>query len=204
MSSVNYSEITKIAYSYLDYHKMTPTKELDLLIKECIDEVIEYSQFKYIYQEFDYNLDFINNNEAYKAFLKDTTSYYLVLMTLGSRIDDRIKYYSKFNLTKMYVLDSCSSAYLEYMSDKYEEEFPAPRTYRFSPGYQGTTTADLREIFKYLRADSIGVRLLDSNLMVPQKTMCGIIGFGVERKKRCGDCTIKSKCLYLKEGRTCY
>ena len=104
----------------------------------------------------------------------------------------------------MYVFDSVSSAYLEYMSDLYEEGFEKPRTYRFSPGYQGTTTADLREIFKYLKPEKIGVTLLESNLMLPQKTMCGLIGFGITKEKRCGDCVLKSKCLYIKEGRTCY
>ena len=204
MSSVNYSKLIDITYSYLDYHKMKHTKEIDELIKTCIDEVISLSQFKYIYEEFDTKLDFINNSEAYSKFLSGTNKYYLVLMTLGKRIDDRIKYYSKIDLTKMYVFDSASSAYLEYMSDLYEEGFEKPRTYRFSPGYQGTTTSDLREIFKYLKPEKIGVTLLESNLMLPQKTMCGIIGFGVEKEKRCGDCVIKSKCLYLKEGRTCY
>ncbi len=204
MSSVNYSKLINITYSYLDYHNIPHTEELDKRIKEALDEVIALSQFKYFYQEFDYNLDFINNNIAYQLFLKDTTKYYLVLMTLGKRIDDRIKYYSKIDLTKMYIFDSASSAYLEYMSDEYENSFESPRTYRFSPGYQGTSTDDLKEIFKYLKPESIGVRILDSNLMVPQKTMCGLIGFGVERKKACGKCVLKEKCLYIKEGRTCY
>ncbi len=204
MSSVNYSKLTDIAYSYLDYHKMEHTKEIDDLIRICIDEVVELSQFKYIYEEFSTKLDFINNSVVYSKFLDGCNKYYLVLMTLGKRIDDKIKYYSKIDLTKMYVFDSVSSAYLEYMSDLYEEGFEKPRTYRFSPGYQGTTTADLREIFKYLKPEKIGVTLLESNLMLPQKTMCGLIGFGITKEKRCGDCVLKSKCLYIKEGRTCY
>ena len=204
MSSVNYSKLTDIAYSYLDYHKMEHTKEIDDLIRICIDEVVELSQFKYIYEEFSTKLDFINNSVAYSKFLDGCNKYYLVLMTLGKRIDDKIKYYSKIDLTKMYVFDSVSSAYLEYMSDLYEEGFEKPRTYRFSPGYQGTTTADLREIFKYLKPEKIGVTLLESNLMLPQKTMCGLIGFGITKEKRCGDCVLKSKCLYIKGGRTCY
>ena len=204
MSLMNYSELIKITYSYLDYHKIEPSAEYDIKIKEALEEVINLSQFKYIYQEFDYNLDFINKKEAYKRFLEGSNKYYLVLMTLGKRIDDRCKYYSKIDMTKMFIFDCAASAYLEYMSDEYEKSFDNPRTYRFSPGYQGTSTDDLKEIFKYLKPETIGVRLLDSNLMVPQKTMCGLIGFGIERKKRCGDCVIKSKCLYVKEGRTCY
>ena len=54
-------------------------------------------------------------------------------MTLGKRIDDKCRYYSKVDLTKMVIFDTVSYAYLEYKSDEYEElNFKKPRTYRFS------------------------------------------------------------------------
>ena len=150
-------------------------------------------------------LPFIENNEVYKKHLKGCKSYKLVLMTLGKRIDDKCKYYSIVDLKKMVVFDAVSNAYLEYMSDKYEDEnFEKPKTFRFCPGYQGTSTADIREIFKYIDHKKLGVELLESNLMIPLKSMCGIVGIGKDNKKNCGGCITKGKCNYRKEGRTCY
>ena len=108
-------------------------------------------------------------------------------------------------MKKMIVFDATCGAYLEYLADEYEKEnFEELRTYRFCPGYQGTKTSDIREIFKVLNHNSIGVSLLESNLMVPLKTMCGIIGFGNKKNKSCGNCDIKDKCEFRKKGKTCY
>ena len=52
----NYSSLIDNAYSYLGYRNIPRSKEIDLLIEECLKEVIELSSFKYIYQEFDYIL----------------------------------------------------------------------------------------------------------------------------------------------------
>ncbi len=201
---MNTSKFYKLAYSYLGYRNIEPSKEIDKLIEECLEEVEKLAQFKYICEEFDYKLDFIKNNKAYLDFLDGTTSYYLVLMTLGKRIDDKCGYYSKIDMKKMVVFDAVSSAYLEISSDEFEENFPNPHTYRFCPGYQGTTIQDIREIFKYLDHKKIGVDILDSNLMVPMKTMCGIVGIGKTINKSCKNCTLLGKCEYKKEGRTCY
>lgn len=205
MSLKNTSKFMHMVYSYLGYKKIVASPEMDKLILECLKEVEELSQFKYIYQEFDYRLDFLVGNKVYERFLKNCSSYYLVLTTLGKRVDDKCRYYSLINLEKMVVFDAVSSAYLEFKADLYEEEnLVKPHTYRFCPGYQGTSTSDIREIFKYLDNKKIGVSIMDSNLMVPLKTMCGIVGIGGSAKKECGNCNVSSKCEYRKEGRTCY
>lgn len=205
MSLMNISKFVNLVYSYLGYKHITRCEEIDNEIEKCLKEVEAIAQFKYIYVEFDYELDFLKNNIAYQRLLKDTTSYYLCLMTLGKRIDDKCRYYSKVDLTKMVIFDAVSSAYLEFKSDEFEElNFKKPRTYRFCPGYQGTETKDIREIFKYLDNEKLGVSLLESNLMVPMKTMCGIIGFGKTNKKECGACNFLGDCEYRKEGRRCY
>ena len=205
MYSVNYSNVCDLAYTYLGYSNQTKTEDIDKLIMDSIDELNEIAQFKYIYIDMDYELDFIKNNQVYKNFLEGCTHYYLVLTTLGKRVDDRVKYYSMSDMKKMIVFDATCGAYLEYLADDFEKSnFDDLRTYRFCPGYQGTKTEDIREIFKVLKPEKIGVTLLDSNLMVPLKTMCGLIGFGKTKKKQCGNCDIKDKCEYRKKGKTCY
>lgn len=108
-------------------------------------------------------------------------------------------------MTKGLVFDACASAYLEYLADNYEDaNLKKPHTFRFCPGYGNTKTSDIREIFKFIDSSKLGVRLLDSNLMVPMKTMCGIIGIGNESKKKCDNCLVFEKCDFRKRGVTCY
>ena len=205
MSSKNISNIVDLAYTYLGYSNQTRSDEIDKLILESIEELDKIAQFKYIYQDFTEKLDFIKNEPVYDKFLDGCSHYYLVLTTLGKRVDDRVKYYSITDMKRMVVFDAVCGAYLEDKADNYEKDnFKETHTYRFCPGYQGTSTKDLRDIFKLIKPERAGVILLESNLMVPLKTMCGIIGFGKEKKKMCGNCDIKDKCEFRKKGKTCY
>ncbi|MCR5349943.1 MAG: hypothetical protein K6E20_03025 [Acholeplasmatales bacterium] len=204
MSSKSFSKISKHCYSYLGYKNINETRDIDEIIDKCLEEIEQISQFRYTFVEFENRFDFLNKDE-YIRLLKDCDSYYFVLTTLGKRIDDRTRYYSKIDITKSLIFDACASAYLEYMADEYEKDnLKSPHTFRFCPGYGKTETKDIREIFKYIKAESLGVRLLDSNLMVPMKTMCGIIGVGKESKKDCGKCVVSEKCDFKKRGTTCY
>lgn len=204
MSSKTFSKVSRFAYTYLGYKNINETRNLDDEIDKCLEEIEQISQFKYVFVEFEERFDFLNRDE-YIKLLKDCKSYYLILTTLGKRIDDRTRYYSKIDITKSLIFDACASAYLEYMADEFEKEnLKSPHTFRFCPGYGKTETKDIREIFKYIKAESLGVRLLESNLMVPMKTMCGIIGIGGNAKKNCGECVVGEKCDFKKRGVTCY
>lgn len=203
MSLKNYSNLLDNVYNYLGFKNIEKNNDIDELIMECLDEISSISSFKYRYQEFDYILDFLNK-EPYLSFLKDCSGYYIAIMTLGSEIDKKIKFYSKTNLTKMLVFDACASAYLEYKSDEYEKTIGNNLTYRFCPGYGGSNIADIKYFFDILKPEKIGIELLESNLMIPQKSMAGIIGIGKNIEKSCKNCLLEGKCKYVKEGMKCY
>lgn len=203
MSLRNCSNLLNNIYTYLGYKDIKPNNEIDNLIDECLDEIKEISSFQYKYIEFNSIIDVLNK-EPYLSYLNGCRGYYIACMTLGNSIDQRIKYYSKANMTKMIIFDACSSAYLEYLSDEYEKELKDNLGYRFCPGYNGSSITDLYELFKILKPEKIGIHLLDSNLMLPQKSMVGIIGIGANRKKSCSNCHLFEKCNYLKEGIKCY
>ena len=82
--------------------------------------------------------------------------------------------------------------------------FGADRTYRFCPGYGGSGIGDNAEIFRELDPSRIGMQLLPSGMIAPQKSMAGIIGLGKSAHKSCTGCMIAGNCQYRKEGRTCY
>ena len=49
---------------------------------------------------------------------------------------------------------------------------------RFSPGYCDWDVSQQKMIFEAVNADSIGVHLTDECLMIPKKSISGIIGIG--------------------------
>ena len=83
MSSINYSKIYPLVYSYLGYRDMKRDIKTDKLIIECLEEIEQISSFQYIYQRFDYILDFINQ-KPYLDYLGKSKSYYVVATTLGA------------------------------------------------------------------------------------------------------------------------
>ena len=107
-------------------------------------------------------------------------------------------------MLKALVLDATANAYLEAKADEYEKTIANNLSYRFCPGYQGSDVTDLKYIFEVLKPEKIGITLLDSGMMVPQKSMCGIIAIGKNEKKRCGDCIMLDNCAFRKVGKRCY
>ncbi|MDE5896554.1 MAG: ABC transporter substrate-binding protein, partial [Clostridia bacterium] len=102
------------------------------------------------------------------------------------------------------VLDACANAYLEELSDDYERRLHPDLSYRFCPGYGGSSVNDLKEIFRILKPEKIGLSLTESNYMLPCKSMAGVIAVGNSAQKTCKDCAVFEHCEYRKEGGTCY
>lgn len=73
-------------------------------------------------------------------------------------------------------------------------------TNRFSPGYCGWPLADQQQLFRFFPDSFCGITLTESSLMVPKKSISGIIGAGASVHKepyfcdRCGnmECTYKN------------
>ena len=201
---MSYSNLKDSVYLYLGYKNKKYDESIDNIIDECLLEVEKLAQFKYMYMEFNYLIPLLEK-EAYQKFLKGSTNYYLCAMTLGRAISDKIRYYSKSNMHKMVIFDACASAYLEYLSDKYQNDnLGDDLSFRFCPGYGNTSVNDLKEIVKYLDIKKIGIELLDSCIMIPEKSMIGIIYHNKNIKKSCEGCIKEKNCDLRKDGITCY
>lgn len=71
-------------------------------------------------------------------------------------------------------------------------------TNRYSPGYCGWPVSDQQQLFSLMQNATCGVRLTDSSLMLPVKSVSGIVGVGKEVKYRaysCARCDAKF-CIY--------
>lgn len=192
---------------YLGYGENTPDDKTMNLINECIAEVKAISKFKYIYQQYDEILPFLLENENYLNYLSGAKGYLLCATTLGIEIDIKTRLYHVSDPTKALIFDAVASAYIEDAADEYERNLPyEDKSYRFCPGYQGTSFLDNQIIAKYLNIEKyLGINFLESGLMVPLKSMVGIVALGTNKKQSCQGCIFQGKgCKYQKEGLTCY
>ncbi len=203
MSSVNYSEIKPQIYNYLGFHNIAPDSVTDEMITECLRELENVVHFRYIHRIFETPPEFLKA-EPYREFLSGCTGVILSVTTLGAETDKRIKYLARTDMTKSVISDAAASAYLEYLSDMHEKTLGDNLTYRFCPGYGGSSVTDLKHIFKLLQPEKIGVTVSDTCFMLPEKTMAGVLGIGKSCAKTCKGCFMLPDCNYLKEGTRCY
>jgi len=73
-------------------------------------------------------------------------------------------------------------------------------TNRYSPGYCGWDVAEQQKLFQLMPDNFCGVKLNDSSLMDPEKSVSGFIGIGENVRYNpytCGLCDMKD-CIYRK------
>ena len=104
-----------------------------------------------------------------------------------------------------YVANAMGSLVVDGAMDLLQEEFGARMadrglriTNRYSPGYCGWHVSEQQRLFQLLPAGYCGVRLTDTSLMQPVKSVSGVIGVG-ERVRfndyTCSRCELES-CIY--------
>lgn len=106
------------------------------------------------------------------------------------------------DMVKVFIADAVGSVIAEKAADRMEEsleELLAPyawsHTNRFSPGYCGWHVSEQRDLFSLFPVEKpCGVSLTSSSLMVPIKSVSGVIGLGENVRKieyTCGLCDFK-------------
>ncbi len=191
---------------YLGYPKDAVPDEIVLgLIERSLGELDKQARFQYVYDHYAEPLDFMVQNDAYVEYLKGAEGFILCATTLGIQVDRYIKRIETVDMQYAVVFDATASVYLEEQADEYEKSLPFEnKGFRFCPGYGGTPVTDSRAIADKLRAHKIGITFLESGLMVPMKSMAGIIRLGGESRKSCKGCVAAKGCPYLQQKTTCW
>lgn len=150
----------------------------------------------------------LNIKEKIGTELMGISSAAIFLCTAGPEIQawskDLLK---KGDPTTSYIIDVVGSEIAEAIAEKihneleYEmEEKGLSVTTRFSPGYCGWDMAEQHLIFSLFPDNFCNIRLTESALMDPIKSVSGIIGIGKNVRKRqyaCNFCDRKD-CIYRK------
>lgn len=209
---------------YLGYKNQEIDKNLTDLIEACCEEVIDISKENFVYEIFDIerknqeisllgstlvlkDMDIINHLSASKKCV-------VMAATLGIDIDNRIAFYSRFNITKGLIMDACASTAIESLCDALQTQIMEKAlednlhiTNRYSPGYGNFSIDNQSNILNILEAyKKIGLSVTESNILLPRKSVTALIGLGeiitLKTNDKCMNCN-NSDCDFRKDGRYC-
>jgi hypothetical protein len=140
--------------------------------------------------------------------IKKSESVALFLCTAGEEIGIRSrKAMHERDLLRGYIYDVIGSEIVEVAADLMQNELEKTAeaeglkiTNRYSPGYCGWDVAEQHKLFQLIPYNFCGIRLNESALMNPEKSVSGIIGIGKNVKSNpytCQMCDMKD-CIYRK------
>ena len=141
--------------------------------------------------------------------LRGSEAYALFMCTAGEEFEafqQRLK--TEGDMVRVFIADALGSVIAEKCADQMEltlqesiDKLGWHHTNRFSPGYCGWHVSEQQKLFPLFDGHTCGITLTDSSLMVPIKSVSGIIGLGREVRKldyTCGLCTFE-KCYKRKK-----
>jgi len=108
-------------------------------------------------------------------------------LTIGNHLEEMVAYLAENGLVlQATVLDAIGSGAAEklaaYVGDRIRKMANAEglvTSRRFSPGYCDWEVSQQKMVFHALNGNSAGIRLTESLLMIPRKSVSGIIGIGL-------------------------
>lgn len=137
---------------------------------------------------------------------------YLLLATLGYGFEEYMQYLSVTDRAKSVVFDAVGTAHIESVCDavclalrerlKSDGQF---LTRRYSPGYGDFPLEWNRDLIAIGEGRHIGITLLPSLIMLPQKSVTAVMGVTNQSSNtrppcgNCRDCEFRNRCKFRKE-----
>lgn len=190
------------------------------LIDELLEESKEIANIRAQYCLFN-NIKFDNENRSVAinnisfnikkivfGQIKKSDSLAVFLCTAGEEIGIRSRRAMKErDFLRGYVYDVIGSEIVESAADLMQAELEKSAvtsgnriTNRYSPGYCGWNVSEQHKLFQLIPYNYCGIRLNESALMDPEKSVSGFIGIGENVKSNayiCQICDMKD-CIYRK------
>lgn len=140
----------------------------------------------------------INNGRIINRYFRDAESIAIIVATIGNEPEILSKKLMKSNeYLSGYVIDIAASIMVEHICDMVEIELNRIlnslnlyATNRYSPGYCGWDVKDQHKLFSFLPKYFCGIKLTESAMMDPVKSVSAIIGIGKNVKKEEYECEI--------------
>lgn len=200
----------------MGYGRNQADNRVSALVDSCVEELERETDPKSVTRVYPLVLGnhgeidggcFFTKSKNLSKNLQDCTQIVVFAATLGAGCDYLTRKYMKLELSRAVTLQAAATAMLEEYCDslcrKAQEEYEKKGLFlrpRFSPGYGDFPLAVQKDILNALEAGKrIGIKLTDSLLMVPSKSVTAVMGISPKPYrcdvKGCEACE-KTDCLY--------
>lgn len=140
----------------------------------------------------------LESEKIISRYFMRAKSVAILLATIGEKPEKISKQLiSEGDTLAGYILDSAASLAVERTADFVEQNlndiadsFGLKATNRYSPGYCGWNVSDQHKLFLFLPEHFCGVKLNESALMIPIKSVSAIVGLGKDVIKENYDCNL--------------
>ena len=186
---------------YLGYQKVSvPDEQTEALIKSAAAELLEVIKPQAVYEQFDLSVEYdeeagtgmvafadvrISSKDLARN-LRECNKVVIFASTLGAQCDQHIRRAQIKDPVKAAVLQATGAMYIEKCVDllnekirvEFEEQGHKVRP-RFSPGYGDVSLEVQKDFFRLLPCQRIGLTLMDTLIMSPEKSVTAFIGIAV-------------------------
>lgn len=188
-------------YEQMGYEQAVPdeatVKETDMIIAEA--KSFLRPRFSFFVQR---ELPDFAIGKIIERQLKGAEAYAFFICTAGVEYEafqERLK--KEGDMVRVFIADALGSVIAEKAADQMEQSLQENidklgwhHTNRFSPGYCGWHVSQQQLLFPLFKGETCGVKLTESSLMLPIKSVSGIIGLGPNVRHldyTCGLCDFK-------------
>lgn len=188
-------------YEQMGYEQAVPdeatVKETDIIIAEA--KSFLRPRFSFFVQR---ELPNFAIGKIIERQLKGAEAYAFFICTAGVEYEafqERLK--KEGDMVRVFIADALGSVIAEKAADQMElslqeniDKLGWHHTNRFSPGYCGWHVSQQQLLFPLFKGETCGVKLTESSLMLPIKSVSGIIGLGPNVRHldyTCGLCDFK-------------
>ena len=188
-------------YEQMGYHDAQPDKATQQETAMILKEVSQWLRPQFSYFVVNKQPDFEMGNIILRQ-LRGSEAFALFVCTSGLEFETyqhRLK--EQGDMVRVFIADALGSVIAEKCADQMEKALQESidklgwkHTNRFSPGYCGWHVSQQQLLFPLFQGHTCGVKLTDSSLMIPIKSVSGIIGLGKKVRKleyTCGLCDFK-------------
>ena len=188
-------------YEQMGYHDAQPDRATQQETATILKEVSQWLRPQFSYFVVNKQPDFEMGNIILRQ-LRGSEAFALFICTSGLEFEtyqQRLK--EQGDMVRVFIADALGSVIAEKCADQMEKALQESidklgwkHTNRFSPGYCGWHVSQQQLLFPLFQGHTCGVKLTDSSLMVPIKSVSGIIGLGEKVRKleyTCGLCDFK-------------
>ena len=192
----DFSPDMKETARYLGYSRfVSPDQDVSELLEKAASEMAEVMKVQAVFEVFDLTMasipatteisfaDVTLQSRDLGNNLKDCKKVALLAATLGPQVDALIRRHSLMNSVYASILQATGAMFIEELVDitnseikKIAEAQGLKTRPRYSPGYGDVPLQIQKEFFRLLPCTRIGLTLMDTLIMAPEKSVTAFVG----------------------------